>query len=131
MSVRKVFANETDKQEYEERMRKYNEREERLDFLSKASKEELEAKSTEDWKQFLNEWDTGLSSLLKNHRNLSLIADDKVISILNIMKEKKQRFFEYDYYYVLHLSSAIQKWAIENMKPDYSNELYIEDKENY
>lgn len=105
-------------------------REERSRFLYEASADELSAKTLEEWETFLFEYDTGFDEFLSNPNSV-LIPDDLLIQILNIMLDKKQRFFEFTFYYVLKHSKRVQEWVLENLRPDYTNELFIEDKENY
>ena len=108
----------------------FEEGERRLSFLSQATLEELNSLSIPEWESMLYEFDTGFDSFLWNS-NVRAMDEDHVIEILEVMKSKRQRFFELTYYPVLSLSRRIQDWVSENMKPDYNNELFIDDKENY
>lgn len=101
-----------------------------INILYTITAEKLETNTEKDWDSILVEWETGIDAFFTN-KNSRLLPDDKIISILEIMKQKNQRFFDYTFYNVLYHSKKVQEWVINNLKPEYTNELYIEDPLNY
>ncbi len=72
---------------------------------------------------------TGFHDLFIN-KNTKLVNDDKLIEILEVFKKRKQRLFEYTYYYILEYSDRVRNWVFTNLKIN-DHEYCIEDKENY
>ncbi len=74
--------------------------------------------------------DINLDSLLQN-QNLINLSDKIIINLLELMKAKKQRFFQYTIFELLLHSESVRKWAFDNMTLHHKNDLYIQDRENY
>lgn len=95
--------------------------------LSKLSYEELYNISLYPDLYKFNNANLGLDEIFRNE-NLIKMQDDTIIKLLDLLKSRGQRFFDYSTFEVLKHSKKVREWALENMKMISSNELYIEDK---
>jgi hypothetical protein len=98
-------------------------------FIRNLSLDDMNSITPEILRNKLNPYSTGFEQLFSN-KNTILCDSKKLVEILEVFLERKQRLFEYTYYDILPYSDEVRDWVYKNLSVN-NTKICIEDKENY